>query len=101
MSTLATIRVGVTRTTNSGGTPLRRPNSSARPAPMYRPPMRAAHCTRSPADAAAIPATVTKLNGGRSSSQHSDTRGIAQDGLALDRVRRRHEHDLVAVEIDP
>ncbi len=33
-STFATTRVGVTRTTISGGTPLRRPYSSARSAPM-------------------------------------------------------------------
>ena len=49
----------------------------------------------------AVPATVTKLNGGRSSSQHSETPRVAPDGLALDRVGRGHEHHVVAVEVDP
>ena len=35
--------VGRSRTSNSPGTPLRAPSSSARSGPMYRPPIRVAH----------------------------------------------------------
>jgi len=44
---------------------------------MYRPLIRVAYASNSPgsAEVVAVPAIVTKLNGGRSSSQQSDTLG--------------------------
>src|SRR5258708_29476849 len=102
MSTFATIRVGVTRTTISGGTLLRRPNSSARSAPMYRPPILVAQFSRSTgsSEVRAVPAIVTKLNGALivPAQRHP---GIAQDRPALDRVSPSREDHLITIKIHP
>ena len=100
---MAATLTGVTRTTISGGTALRRPYCSAASSPMYRAAIRVR--------------PVQQLGrigrrGGR--TRHRDERerrpfvveaqcdpAVAQDRLALDRVGRGHEHDLIAVEVDP
>ncbi len=72
-----TTRPGRRRTTSSPATPLRAPYSSARSAPMYRPPSRVAQ-RRTSARSSLIsttPSTTTKLNGGRSSSTQIDALG--------------------------
>src|SRR5687767_421045 len=85
MSILATTFDGVTRTTISGGTALRRPYWSARAGPMYRAAIRVAQVRSwsGSVETFAVPASVTKLNGGRSSSQHNDTRGSRRIALPL------------------
>src|SRR5689334_847315 len=76
-SKLARTLAGRTRTTSSPGTALRWPNSSARPAPMYRAAIAVAVRSSSAgsSDSSASPWTWTNAYGGSSRSTHRLIRG--------------------------